>query len=126
MSRFGAWIAALATTAALVASSPMPALAWSRDFTLYNRTGYTITAVQFSYNGYGYWNTINGNEIGSGQYEGIHFTNNGPCHLQMRLKFADHNPAQWTHTDFNLCADRSLYVYYNSADDSFTVQEREQ
>jgi hypothetical protein len=110
------WAAILGFGVALPAS----AWAYSRDFTLVNHTGYTISQLYFSYPSYDRWVPSRIPIVPPEERVTIHFDNDGPCDLQFRLTTQEGNTADFMRP-FNFCALRTLTIYYNNETRVFTA-----
>jgi hypothetical protein len=99
---------------------PASAWAWSRDFTLVNHTGYTITGLYLSYSGFPRWIRSDVPTIDPESSSDIHFNNNGPCWMQFRIETREGNTGNFMRP-FNFCALRTLTIYYNNENGVFTA-----
>ncbi len=109
----------VATAMILVGLMATAAWAQSRDFTLRNRTGYTITGFWFSTPGLNQWIAMRGEVIAPGEARNVHFDQTGPCNLQFRIQTAAGYASFMRAFDF--CSLRSVSIYYDSGDQTFTA-----
>jgi len=94
----------------------------SRDFTLRNRTSYTITGFWFSTPKSNQWTAMQGNTIAPNQSATVHFDHSGPCELQFRVQTTA-GTADFMRP-FDFCALRTVSIYYDADDKVFTATER--
>lgn len=113
----------VASTIIVMGLTTAPALAQqaSRDFTLRNRTGYTITGFWFSTPKSNEWVAMEGNTIAPGESATVHFTQSGPCELQFRVQTSA-GTADFLRP-FDFCALRTVSIYYDAEDKVFTARE---
>lgn len=102
-------------------AAPVWAQQASRDFTLRNRTGYTITGFWFSTPKSSQWVAMQGNTIAPGQSTTVHFSQSGPCELQFRVQTSA-GTADFLRP-FDFCALRTVTIYYDAEDKVFTARE---
>jgi hypothetical protein len=85
-----------------------------QDFTLVNRTGYTISEVYVSPSRANDWqeDVLGDNQLEDGQHVAIHFHRNAhPCHWDLKVVYDDKTSAQWSR--FDLCSVSEITVHYN-------------
>ncbi len=108
------------TVMALVALTATAAWAQVRDFTLHNRTSYTITGFWFRAPGTD-WVALRGETIGPMGSTEVHFTRSGPCYLQFRVQISTGKYAAFSR-QFDFCSLNSIAIYYNADDEVFTAR----
>jgi hypothetical protein len=90
-----------------------PVKADTRDFTLVNRTQWTITGVYFSEPEDPKWRAARGDtHLAPNEQVKISFDNVGPCLVQIRVDY-NHTNASWSN-GFNLCTNAELQLEPNS------------
>ncbi len=111
---------AIIATIALALTS-VCAWADSRDFTLYNRTGYTITGFFFSTPESNEWVPMEGEQIGPHASTHVHFTQTGPCNMQFRV-VTSQGTADFMRP-FDFCRLHWISIYYDAPTDTYTARE---
>jgi hypothetical protein len=89
-----------------------PAHAWTRDFKFINNTSYDIGVVGFKTHSDLKWNPVDGSQIPAGNSTNIKFKKVGPCHLDMKVVFGEHDSAEFT--DINFCSTSRITLQANS------------
>ena len=104
----------LLAAAILVGGAATPALAGDQDFTLVNKTGYTIDYVYVSPRSAGSWgNDVMGQDsLDDGEKVNIVFNaKNSVCRYDMMVKYDDGDKSNWT--DLNLCDISKITLYWD-------------
>ncbi len=105
--RAGALVASLCL---ILIGSISSSYAYSRDVVLVNLTGLDITRFEVSVPGLQTWVATRGiNDLEPGHQANIHFTNTGPCALQLRVNFSNGYHASWRQTH-DFCAVNKIYI----------------
>ena len=115
--KYATLISMIAASAAILF---MPAAGFAQDeegkqdFTLVNRTGYTINEVYVSPSQADDWqeDVLGEDTLEDGQSVNIHFHRDAhPCHWDLKVVYDDKTTAEWSR--FDLCTVSEITIHYN-------------
>jgi len=101
-------------TAILIGGGAAPALAGDQDFTLVNKTGYTIDYVYVSPRSSDDWgkDVMGQDSLDNGEKVNIVFSaRNSVCRYDMMVKYDDGDKSNWS--DLNLCDISKITLYWD-------------
>lgn len=107
-----------AAIAAAVFLAPAVAAAGDQDFTLNNKTGYTVSEVYVSPHNTSNWeeDVMGDDTLENGQSVKISFSRDtDACVYDLKVTYDDDTSATWT--NFNLCTISSISLFYNKNTD---------
>jgi hypothetical protein len=96
-----------------------PSFAWDRNFALANDTDRTIVGAWLSTPGDNIWHPISGDVLRPHGQNAITFNGkNGPCYVQLRIKFSDNTSHEWRN-GFDVCAVNQITIYWDENDEAY-------
>ena len=108
------WFLVGVTVIAASAASSVALAEAKQDFTLVNKTGYTIDEVYVSPHSAGDWlNDVLGQDVlGDGENAKIKFhSSNEICKYDLKVIYDDKEEVEWT--DINLCEEEKITIHWN-------------
>lgn len=108
------WLALVAAIAAGVVALPEAYAQGKQDFTLVNKTGYTIEQVYVAPSKSDEWeeDVLGQDVLDDGERLNISFPKRaGSCRWDLRVVYDDADEAEWY--DFNLCTTSKITIFYN-------------